>query len=165
MGETFTLKAAEDREEGAWVPIPDNSLLSAKVLNVAKAKMPFQDKDTGEDVYKVKFSFQVTQDGDFQNRKVEGQTSVAFVNHPDCRLYQWVKALFGSELPVEFVLDLDDLQQLDCMILVESKEKPRRDGNGVWVNNNVIDVRPLTNQPVVAGTAFGGTDTYENEPF
>lgn len=164
MGDSFTLKQAEEKEEGAWTPIPDNSLLQAKVLGVAKTKMPFQDKDTGADVFKVKFSFQVTQDGDFQNRKVEGQTSIAFVNHPECRLYQWVKALFGTDIPVDFTLDTDDLQELSCMILVEAKEKERRDGKGVWVNNNVIDVRPSENIPVAAGTAFGGTD-YGEEPF
>lgn len=164
MGETFTLQAAKEKEEGAWVPVPDNSLLSAKVLNVAKTLMPFKDKDSGEDVYKIKFSFQITDPGEYQNRKIEGQTSVAFVNHEDCRFYQWTKALFGSDIPVDFALDLDDLQQLECMILVEAKEKDRRDGKGVWVNNQVIDVRPLTNVPVTAGSAFGGVD-YGEEPF
>lgn len=163
MTDEFTLGTATEREEGAWVPIPNNSLLNARVINAAKTKMPFQDKTTGEDVWKVKFHFQITEPGQFDGRKIEGATSIAFVNHSDCKMYQWVKALLGSDLPEGFVFSTDDIEGLNCVVLVSMSEKDRRDGNGKWINNNVVDVRPATNVPVTVGSAYGGVDS--EEPF
>lgn len=164
MGDQFTLQAPTEREEGAWVPIPDNTVLRAMVLTAAKVKMPFQDKVTGEDVFKVKWTFQIVEDGTFNGRKVEGQTSTAFVAHDDCRLYQWVKALFNQDIPQDFTLDTDELQHLECVVTMKSEEKERSDGKGIWVKNTVIDVRPAENAPVVAGSAYGNVD-YNEEPF
>lgn len=165
MSDEFTLGQATDRPEGAWVAIPDQSLLSARVLTVNKTKMPFQDKDTGEDVYRVKWVFQVTDPGQFDGRKVDGMTSTAFVNHAECRMYQWVSSLLGGGgLPEGFVFKTEDVEGLDCEVLVEMKEKPRRDGNGMWINNSVVDVRPAENRPVPVGSAFGGT-AVDEEPF
>lgn len=163
MADEFTLGAPTERAEGAWEPIPDNSILSAVTVSAAKTKMPFQDKDTGADVFKVKWTFQVTQDGPFKGRKVEGQTSTAFVNHPECKMYQWAKSLLGSELPEGFVFKTDDVVGIECVLLVNAIEKERRDGTGVWVNNNVVDVRPAQNLPVAVGSAFGGNSA--EEPF
>lgn len=163
MSDEFELKPATERAEGAWEPVPDNSLLNAVVLNAAKTLMPFKDKVTGEDVYKVKWSFQVTQDGPFRGRKVEGLTSTSFVNHPECRMYQWAKSLLGADLPEGFVFKTDDVIGIECVVLVSATEKERRDGNGVWVNNNVVDVRPAENIPVSVGSAYG--ISADEEPF
>lgn len=163
MGDSFTLTAPEEREEGAWVPIPNNTVLAAKVVSVAKKLMPFTDKVTGEEVWKVEFKFQVTEEGQFNGRRIDGLTSTNFVEAEGCKLYQWVKALLGQEIPQGFTLDTDHLQGLECSILVKADKKPRKDGTGDFWQQSVIDVRPAENRPVVAGSAFSGS--YDEEPF
>lgn len=164
MSETFTLSAASEREEGAWVAIPNNSLLSARVLTVAKTLMPFKDRETGADVYKVKWTFQVTDDGQFKGRRVDGYTSTSFVNNENCKMYQWVRALVGKDLPEGFSFNTDDVENADCQIVVKSEEKPRKDGTGTWINNTVIDVRPMQNTAVSVGSVYAAA-TAEEEPF
>lgn len=165
MGETFELKPAGEGQEGDWVPIEDQSILQAKVLNAAKILMPFTDKDTGEPVWKVEFRFIITDDGKFNGRKIKGQTSTAFVDHAGCRLYQWVKTLLGSELPQGYIFDLDDVADVECFVQVSLTEKPSTKNPGeMFRNNQVIDVRPLRDN-VPLGSALQSSRVIDEEPF
>lgn len=161
MGETYVLTPPGEGQEGEWTPIPDQASLRAKLLNAKKRTMPFKEYDSTEDAVRIEWTFQIEEDGAFLNRKVKGLTGTKFVNHPDCRMYQWAKTLMGVEtLPEGFQLDLDDLTGQAVVVQVNQKEGgPRKDGPGNYVNNNVIDVRPSRESVSVASSAAS------EEPF
>lgn len=164
MGETFKLKAAEEgsEERGDWVPIPDNTFLTATVLSVKTVKKPFKD-DNQNDVYKVEWNFEVTEDGEFKGRKIKGETSTNFVKHSGCKLFMWVQSVFGRELPEDFEVDTETLVGAEVRVHVDgSQGKEKNDKPGeFWLNQRVKDV--LSAQKVTSGSAYAGVD--DEEPF
>lgn len=162
MGETFTLRPGSEQTEGAWQPIPDQSSLRATVVSAGSRKMPFKEFDSDEAAVRIEWTFQVEEDGTFFHRKVKGLTFTEFNNHADCRFYQWVKTLLGGKEFLDgFVVDLEDLVGLECIIQVNQKVGgPKKEGTGNYVNNNVIDVRPARDMVTV-----GSAHHVDEEPF
>lgn len=164
MGEQFKLGAASEKvDEGSgWTPIPDNTFLEARLLSIQTVKKPYKNKETGEDVHRVEWSFEVTEEGPYKGRKVKGETSTNFVKHPDCRMFMWVQSLFGRELPDSFEFDTETLVGTECRVHMECKQgAEKRDKPGeFWINNRVKDV--LTLAKASAGSAYA---SYDDEPF
>ncbi|GAC1673009.1 MAG: hypothetical protein NVS9B9_29960 [Ktedonobacteraceae bacterium] len=136
----YTLKAPEAARE--WEVIPANTELEAEILGIEERTKPFKD-DNGKDVVKVNFSFKVTSDGEYKNRRQFGETSTSFVDHPDCKFRAWVKAALGVDsLPQEFVLDTDDLLGLPVRLIIGNKPKKNADGT-TGTRDYVQDVLPI----------------------
>lgn len=166
MGESFKLGAAEDREESTWVPIPDDTFLTARVTDVKTVKKGYQSKDDGSDVYRVEWKFEITEDGDFKGREVKGETSTSFVKHPGCKMFMWVQSVFGRELPDEFEFEPESIVGAEVRVHMECKEGgEKKDVKGVgtgeyWINNRVKDV--LSASKVPQGSAYADDG---EEPF
>lgn len=145
----YTLTKPDAPKE--WDVIPGNTELEAEVLGIEERVKPFKD-DRGNDVVKVNFSFKILSEGDYKNRRQFGETSTNFVDHPDCKLRAWVKAILGvDQLPEDFVLDTDDLLGMTVRIIVGNKPKKNADGSP-GVRDFVQDVLPIRGMSD-AGTA------------
>jgi len=163
MGEQFVLTESEGGDSGAdkaWTPIPDNTFFDAEVLSVATVKKPYKSKDDGSDVYRVEWEFQITGEGEYKSRKIKGETSKAFVKHPDCKLFMWVQSTFGKELPSGFQFNTETLVGVACRIHVECKQGgEKRDKPGeYWINNRVKDVLSASKVPV--GSAYAEEESF-----
>lgn len=168
MGESFTLKPeAESGDKSDWVAIPDNTFLEAEVLNIKTVTKPFTDKETGEPVQRVEWEFKVTDESsEFKGRRVKGETSTNFTKHPDCRMFMWVQEILGTtDLPDNFNFNTEDVIGASCIVLVGLKEKPRKDGKGIWSDNSVKDVQRAADTPVTVGGGTAYSDVDMNEPF
>lgn len=98
--------------------IPDNTMVEAEFVALKKVEKPFKD-DNGVPVVKVEFRFRITDDGPYKNQNVWGETSTNFVNHPDCRMTNWVKGILGvADLPKNFSFDPDTLVSNPATIVV-----------------------------------------------
>lgn len=113
--QTFTAVPPPEGYKGDVIErplIPDGTVLPARVLEVVqKAKgpagRPFLDPVTKQEIQELSWKFEVEYEG--QNIWVWGDTGVDFIQHPDCRFFSWVQAIFGTELPAGFVVDLSHL--------------------------------------------------------
>jgi len=142
-------------------PIPEDSILPARVTGVKQITKKFKDDD-GNDIHRMEFSFVVEDpDGVYDGQRLWGDTPITFNTHPECRLRAWAQELFGTELPKGFVLDTDDLKDKRCRVVValkiyqkEGEEKTR---------NFVKDlIRPKGGGDFAAVGAVGVED---DEPF
>lgn len=136
------------QKKSSWTPIPDNTVLDAKLVNIERKFMQRKDgshvlDDNQKPIEKVHFKFEITDNGPFNGRAVEGRTSTSFVAHPDCKAYTWVQGLLGRDLAEGESIDPPSLIGADCRVHVSAKELPRRDGTGTWVFNEVKDVLAL----------------------
>lgn len=95
---------------------------------------------------RVGFVFRVTDPGaPWDAHHLAGDTPTTFSDHPMCRLHAWVTEIFGG-LPLGkgFVLDLEDLRDRPCRVVV-GVESGRR-----GAHNFVKDViRPRAAQEMV----------------
>lgn len=164
MGETLTLGAPSDSGgSGEWTPIPNDSVVDAVVHGVKKIEKPFKDRETGEPIFRIEFQFKVT-GGQFDGRVVKGDTSTAFVKHPECKLFMWIQEILGQELPDNFELDTDLLIGKPVKIQVKAEEKERRDGNGTWWLQQVKDVLK-SDQTIAAAQQGSAFNDFDDEPF
>lgn len=105
-------------------PIPDDSILAAEVTGVAERKQKFVDKDTGADVFKMEFSFVITEpESTWEGQRIWGKTPTTFNDSPLCKFRSWVVELMGvQQLDPKFTLETDDLIGLPCRVVVSARE-------------------------------------------
>ena len=145
--EVFTLgepksSGGDDGENREFTIIPEDTVLEAELLEMNRKLMPYKNDD-GDDVYKVEFTFRVVEDGEYKNRRVWGNTSTAFVNHPDCRLYSWVKALLGVEdLPGGFAFRPKDLLGSKARVVIGIRKYTPRNSTEEKAVNFVSELAP-----------------------
>lgn len=103
-------------------PIPEDSILAARVTAVAQKKQPFKEDD-GSDVYKMEFSFVIEDpNSDFDGTRIWGTTPTRFNNHPDCKLFSWTQELLVTELSAGFNLDTENLVGQRCRAVIGLRE-------------------------------------------
>lgn len=182
MSDTFTLEKAPERGDGPEI-LPEDSQVPAVVKWVEREKMPYQDRETGEDVYKVKWVFElkgpeykyVGHDGDMVQRRVYGQTSTVFNDSPMCRLRAWVtEVLSADQLPPGFQLRLPDLVGNECVVVLEINEwYDKKAPQSTWTEDPVTGelkppkrrnnrVKDVLRTPTNAGSAGGGSFTLDD---
>ena len=99
--------------------IEEDSILEAEVVSVEKKKMPFQDKETGADVFNMEWKFLVDEpDSPHDGANIWGKTSIKFNTHPDCKLKNWSQEVLAAEFDPKFVLDTDMIVGEKCRIVV-----------------------------------------------
>ena len=141
--------------------IDEDTVLEATVLEVKDKVMPFNDRETGQPVVKVAFTFAVTYDDD-DGRKVWGEVWPEFYHHPDCQLHAWTQEILGADLPPEFVLNTDDLVGLTCRVIVGINRYTRK-SDGVKKENNYVKDVLRSSTPATASVG-AGAPAYE-DPF
>ena len=94
----------------------------------------------GKPVLKLRWVFSVTDQGPWQGKDVQGDTSQAFTAHPNCKAFNWAAAVLGQQPSLEQEFDTDDLLGMPCRILIGH----RVDKNGgTWMNvKEVMAPRP-----------------------
>lgn len=174
MSDEYTLEESasfNDDEKTEFTLIPEDTVLESELLGMEKKTMPFKDDD-GNDVVKVEWTFKVTQDGEFKNRRVWGQTSTVFTSHEDCKMRAWVQELLAvDELTPGFKFKTADLINNSARIVIGQRSWTDKKTNEPRTVNTVKDVirsrqatAPVVDatiqqeEPVAAGAAV-------EEPF
>lgn len=128
---TFTLEEAQagetgdDGERKPFTLIPEDEILECEVFEIkGPVDKPYTDDD-GNAVKKMEFTFKVL-DGEFKDRRVWGETSPAFVNHSNCKLYAWTQEILSTELPAGFSLNTDNLLKLKCRVVVGQRSYTKK---------------------------------------
>lgn len=143
---------AKKSEQGEWTNIPDGSLINAKFIGFEETTIKWNDKTTGEAMSSDRWTwhFEVTEQGQFQGRRLRGQTSQNFSVHENCRAYQWMNAIVGREIAEGEKLDPEDQYGAPCRIVTEQSAPDKQDR--IW--DNVVDVLPAPSQQTAA-SVFG----------
>lgn len=111
--------------------IPDGEILNAIVDNCEQRPSPWLTETNGDPVQQVAFRFRITEEGDYEDKTLFGDTPVTFSNHSDCKLRMWVQELLGEDtLPTGFRFNTDTLIGLPCRVVVgEYTTKAGKKGN------------------------------------
>lgn len=99
--------------------LEENDVVSARLASVEEHTFRWNE----EDVEKFKWTFLITdpEAGEWEGKEIFGDTSQAFTAHPNCKAYNWVKALTGKAYANGEELDTDDLLGLPCRVLIMHK--------------------------------------------
>ena len=125
--------------------IPENELVNVRLVNVEVHEFEYQ----GEKIQKLRWSFAVTDAGNWQGKNIYGDTSTNFTAHPNCKAYNWAKALTGREYPPGEELETDDLLGLPARIIIAYK--PGKDGRN-WMRAKEV-LAASSGAPVPAAEA------------
>lgn len=101
-----------DGEEFAL--IEENETVGVIVTSVEANEFTWNE----ELVKKFRWTFDVTDQGPWQGKQINGDTSQVFTAHPNCKAYNWVSAIMGRSPAPGEELDTDDLIGMSCRVLV-----------------------------------------------
>lgn len=122
--EYFTVTDEPDRT------VPEDHIVRGRLLEIKRETVT--PKDTSKEPWdKLNWWFEVTEQGLYCGRKIKGQTSPKFTNHPMNKAKPWAEALLQRELPVGVAIGKGDLEGLPCDFTVRW-EKDRVDPNRIW---------------------------------
>lgn len=129
-------------ESEARPVIPHDTTLDVTILKCEVGESPFK-KDDGSPQQQVSFTFKVTEEGEYKDMYVFGNTPTTFSTHPDCKLRGWVEEMLGGgALPADFELDTEDLVGVDCRVNVAVRTRKGADGHSIVEKNYVQNVLP-----------------------
>lgn len=130
----FTLTKSDSVEFEA---IPANEVIEAMIEEVEVKDSPF-DVDEGDPSkgkkQQVSFKFRVTEEGQWNNRVLWGNTPTTFSSHPDCKLRVWVQEILGLDSlnpDDDFSFDTDHLVNMPVNIVVGNRNKKTVDGSNI----------------------------------
>jgi len=106
-----------------------------------------------EMIHKLRWYFTVTDEGPWKGKDIQGDTSIAFKAHPECKAYNWATRIAGHEFAPGDEFDTDELTGMRCRILIGH----RASKNSERVFMNVTDVMPprqVQHDPAVDGAKF-----------
>lgn len=149
----YELQEAAEGSLEEFAEIPVDTKVTARLTAIKEETKPFKDDD-GNDIKRLQWTFVVT-DGEYNNRKIFGDTGVKFVEHPECKLYAWAGSLLGTELPKGFRLNTDDLIGLRADLRVGQKRYTKKGASKETVLPIVEDIFPLSTSGAVG----------HNDPF
>lgn len=85
----------------------------------------------------LNWTFTLHTPGDWEGKRIWGNTSMVFNTNPNCKLRNWAQSVLGTDLDAGFELDTDDLVGRKARIAVGYRKKP--DGT---IKQFVADVLP-----------------------
>ena len=99
--------------------IGENEIVNARVGGVEPNEFTYN----GEEVKKLRWTFVIDEPEMAQHHgnNVWGDTSQAFVSHPNCKAYNWTAAITGRQYDSGEELDTDDLLGMPCRIMIMHK--------------------------------------------
>lgn len=149
MGLTFKMEEPADSPAAF---IDDGEIFTARLVGNNEKKRNFPSEPAP--VTRVGWKFQIESDDDHNGRYVWGETGDKLVPHPECRLKMWSEALLGHLIPAGYELELDNLLEHRCRIIVGKREY-EKDGETRYANF-VREVHP---------TREAMQTLYQEEPF
>lgn len=117
--------------------IPEGEIVQALVDKIEPDSYIWEQKT----IDKLKWTFSVTEPGQWEDQKVRGETSTSFTAHPNCRAYNWVAAITGKKYADGEGLDTDDILGMPCRIVIMYQDD-KRDPEKKWMR--VRDVFPAS---------------------
>lgn len=104
--------------------IPENEIINVRLVSVEEKQFTFD----GETVDKLRWTFTILDDP-WKGNTLMGDTSTSFNAHPNCKAYQWAKALTGKDFNIGEEFDTDMITGHPARALI----KHRTDKQGrVW---------------------------------
>ncbi len=123
--------------------IPEHDIVSARLQDVTMRTFTWD----GEEVEKLKWTVVITDPGPWQGKELFGDTSTNFTVHPNCKAYNWAKALTGKSYDNGEELDTDDLLGLPCRVMIGHKKDK---GGTTWMRvREVLPSRGAASQAPV----------------
>lgn len=110
------------------VEIPTDTILRARLTELEVREIP---KREGGTFQRLKWHFEITQQGDFFGKKISGETSAFLSDSPENVFRTWAEALLGRPLDLGASLFPSDLEGLQALITVR-KEPDRKDSSKFW---------------------------------
>lgn len=146
---TYTLN--EPQESAEFTVLQDEDVFHANLVSLTtKVKKSYT---SNEEYTRLNWKFRIDEpDQDVDGRVIYGETSEAFVAHPECKFYSWAQAVMGVEFPPGFNINTDDLIDMQCRIVVGAREY-EKDGE-TRVYNFVKDVMPSRRGGSLTSDAF-----------
>lgn len=105
----------------------------------------------GDEVEKLRWVFSVTDQGPWQGKDVQGDTSQKFTAHPNCKAYNWAAAIVGMQPSLDKDFDTDDLIGMPCRILIGHRADKQ---GGMWMNVKEV-MSPKAGAPAIEATPPG----------
>lgn len=103
------------KKKTSYPTIPAGTELDATVLSISERVAPFTDKITGKPVTLTEYTFQVRYQD--QDRRVWGEARKDEW-YPGTKHWSWVQEMLAQELPNDFTLNTDHLEQARCRIVM-----------------------------------------------
>jgi hypothetical protein len=94
--------------------IPENDQVNVMVEAVEENNFTYD----GENVEKLRWKFTILDEGPWQGKTIQGDTSTNFTAHPSCKAYNWAVAITGHEFPPGTSFDTDELVGMRARALV-----------------------------------------------
>lgn len=137
--------------EGGGELIEENEMVGVIITAIDPNNFMWE----GEEVEKLRWVFSVTDQGPWQGKDVQGDTSQKFVPHPACKAYNWAAAVLGHEPPLDKDFDTDVLLGMPCRILIGHRKDKQ---GGVWMNVKEV-MGPRPGAPTTVSAAPPASDT------
>jgi hypothetical protein len=143
-----------------YKPIPQDTWLNLEVTKIEDRRAPWLNRDTGEEVWQVAWTWNVIEEGEFQGRKVFANNvggNDGWNRNPLNNNYAWAKALLGAEALPTGSFDTDMLIGRRVRALIGARTRKDKDTGVKTVENFISDVMPFRD-PYSAPTqaSFGG---------
>lgn len=105
------LKAGDGSE---YDLIPENDQVNVMLEAVEENNFEWD----GDKVEKLRWKFTVLDEGPWQGKTLQGDTSINFTAHPSCKAYNWAVAITGHDFPPGTHFDTDEMVGMRCRVLI-----------------------------------------------
>lgn len=142
-------------EEDYVPPYEEGDLIDAVLIEVKRDDYEYP-VGSGTMIPKLKWEFQVTEEGPMKGKSIFGESTTNFTQHPNCKAYTWSCRILGRQLEVDENFDTDDVLLMPCKVLVAHQKG--KDGR-IWLK--VGEVHKASVRSAHANTNYEPSE----EPF
>lgn len=119
--------------------IPEDSIIDVTISNIEISV--WTDPATQEQRKNLNWTFTIDTPGEWEGKRIWGNTSMVFNTNPNCKLRNWASAILNTELDAGYQLDTDELIGRHVRAAVGHKDGKNKDGQPVK-RQFVSDVLP-----------------------
>src|SRR4051812_860813 len=87
--------------------LPEDTVIDVTISNIETSV--WTDPATQEARKNLNWTFTINTPGEWQGKRIWGNTSLVFNTNPNCKLRNWVSSILNAPLDTGFQLDTDDL--------------------------------------------------------
>lgn len=109
--------------------LPEDSVIEVTVSNIETSE--WTDPATAETRKNLNWTFTINTPGEWETKRIWGNTSLVFNTNPNCKLRNWSQSILNTELDSGFQLDTDDLIGRRARVVVGHKDGKDREGKAV----------------------------------
>lgn len=124
--------------------LPEDSIIDVTISNIEISV--WTDPQTQESRKNLNWTFTINTPGEWDGKRIWGNTSMVFNTNPNCKLRNWSQSVLNTELDVDYVLDTDDLIGRRCRVVVGHKPGKQKDTGAEIMRQTVADLLPAKRQ-------------------